>query len=153
MNKINYKLLIFNIILPLIIGGIGTLLGNPSSYSIINKPSFSPPAILFPIVWTILYILMGISAYMISVSDDSDKKKAYIIYLIQLVVNGLWSLFFFRFKWYLFSFFWILLLISLVIIMIDRFYKINKVSGYLQLPYLAWLIFASILNLSIYLLN
>jgi len=153
MNKINYKLLILNIIIPLIIGGIGTLLGNPSNYSIINKPSFSPPAFIFPIVWTILYILMGISAYMIMISDNKDKNKAYGIYLVQLIVNGLWSLFFFRFKWYLFSFLWIILLISLVIIMIDKFYKINKIAGYLQLPYLLWLIFASILNLSIYLLN
>ena len=153
MKKINYKLLILNIILPLAIGGIGSLLGNPNNFDLINKPEFTPPAIVFPIVWTILFILMGISAYIISTSDDRDKKKAYIIYIAQLIVNGLWPLFFFRLGWYLFSFIWILLLITLVIIMIDKFYKINKTSGYLQLPYLAWLIFASILNLSIYLLN
>jgi len=153
MNKINYKLLILNIIFPLIIGGIGTLLGNPSTYNIINKPPFSPPAILFPIVWTILYILMGISAYIVISSNNPEKRKAYIIYILQLIVNGLWSFFFFRLKWYLFAFFWIILLIVLVILMIDRFYKINKLSAYLQLPYLAWLIFASVLNLSIYLLN
>jgi len=153
MKKINYKLLIFNILLPLFIGVIGFLLGNPNSFDMINKPSFTPPSILFPIVWTILYILMGISAYIIIISNDSDKRKAYVIYILQLIVNGLWTLFFFRLGWYLFSFIWILLLITLVIIMIDRFYKINKVSGYLQLPYLLWLIFASILNFAVYLLN
>ena len=153
MRKINYKSLILNIILPLAIGIIGSLLGSPNNFDIINKPSFSPPAIVFPIVWTILYTLMGISAYIIINSDDPDKKSAYLVYLIQLIVNGLWSLFFFRFGWYLFSFFWIILLIALVIIMIDKFRKINKTAGYLQIPYLIWLIFASILNLAIYLLN
>lgn len=153
MNKINYKLLIINILIPLAIGLIGNFLGNPNTYSIINKPAFSPPAIIFPIVWTILYILMGISSYIIMISNDNNKNKAYLIYIIQLIVNGLWSLFFFRFKLYLFSFFWIILLISLVVIMIYKFYKINKLSAYLQIPYLIWLIFASILNLSIYILN
>lgn len=153
MKKINYKLLILNILLPLLVGGIGSLLGNPSNFNMINKPAFSPPATVFPIVWSVLYTLMGISAYIVISSNDSNKKQAYIIYILQLIVNGLWSLYFFRFNWYLFSFFWIILLIVLVIIMIDRFYKINKSAGYLQLPYLLWLIFASVLNLSIYLLN
>ena len=153
MKKKSYKLLIINIIIPILVGVIGSILGNPSSFETINKPSFSPPAIVFPIVWTILYTLMGISAYIIITSDNSNKKEAYVIYILQLFVNGLWSLFFFRFGWYLFSFFWIILLIVLVIIMIDRFYKINKIAGYLQIPYLIWLIFASVLNLSIYLLN
>lgn len=153
MKKINYKLLIINIIIPLLVGIIGSILGNPNNFEMINKPEFSPPAIIFPIVWTILYVLMGISAYIVISNDDTNKKQAYIIYILQLIVNGLWSLFFFRFGWYLFSFFWIILLIILVIIMIDSFYKINKTAGYLQIPYLIWLIFASILNLSIYLLN
>lgn len=153
MKKINYKLLIINILIPLLVGIIGSILGNPNSFEMINKPSFSPPAIVFPIVWTVLYILMGISAYIVISSDDTNKKQAYIIYILQLIVNGLWSLFFFRFGWYLFSFFWIIFLIVLVIIMIDSFYKINKTAAYLQIPYLIWLIFASVLNLSIYLLN
>ena len=153
MKKINYKLLIFNILLPLTIGFIGSLLGGFNNFELINKPSFAPPGFLFPIVWTIIYILMGISAYIISISNDDNKKKAYTIYLIQLIVNGLWTLFFFRLKWYLFSFIWILLLIGLVITMIDNFKPISKLSAYLQIPYLLWLIFASILNISIYLLN
>ena len=153
MKKINYKLLIFNILLPLIIGFIGSILGGFNNFDLINKPTFTPPGIVFPIVWTILYILMGISAYIISISNNDNKKKAYIIYLIQLIVNCLWPLFFFRLNYYLFSFIWILLLIGLVIAMIDNFKQINKLSAYLQIPYLLWLIFASILNLSIYLLN
>ena len=92
--------------------------------------------------------------FKLEVYDFNDnKKKAYIIYLIQLIVNCLWPLFFFRLNYYLFSFIWILLLIGLVIAMIDNFKQINKLSAYLQIPYLLWLIFASVLNLSIYLLN
>ncbi len=156
LKKINYKMLIFYILFALLFGGIGAILGgNFSDLAEINKPAFAPPAILFPIVWSILYILMGVSSYLVceSYESDDDKKSAGIIYIIQLIVNALWTLFFFRLKWYLFSFIWIILLIVLVIIMIIKFYNINKVAGYLQIPYLLWISFASILNFAIYLLN
>ena len=141
------KNLIKNILIPVIMGGIIGLIINPfMNYQDLNKPPFSPPGITFPIVWTILYIIMGYSFY----KQDQQNNT---IYYTQLIVNGLWSIFFFVFKWYLFSSLWILLLIVLVIIMIKRFYKINKFSGLINLPYLIWLIFATYLSFAIYLLN
>ena len=126
-----------------------------NDFATINKPWFSPPAIVFPIAWTALYILMGISTYLVceNKTDKKFKKRACFIYLAQLLVNVLWTPLFFRFKLYLLSFFWILLLIILVGIMIIKFYKIKPLAGYLQIPYILWLMFASILNFSIYLLN
>ena len=141
------KKLIKNILIPVIMGGIIGLIISPfMNYQDLNRPPLSPPGIAFPIVWTILYIIMGYSFY----KQDEQNNT---IYYTQLIVNGLWSIFFFVFKWYLFSSLWILLLIVLVIIMIKRFYKINKFSGLINLPYLIWLIFATYLSFAIYLLN
>lgn len=131
---------------------LGSLLGgNTEIYSNINTPSFAPPSLLFPIVWTILYILMGISSYWISNKPNNDL--ALTIYYIQLIINSLWSFFFFRLNWFLFSFIWIILLILFVIYMIYLFYKLDKKAALIQIPYLLWLIFATILNFSIYYLN
>ncbi len=142
-----------SILIPVILGGIvGFVISGFMDYSSLIKPSFAPPAILFPIVWTILYVLMGIS-YGILKSNSLTNEKIDNIYYWQLFVNLLWPIFFFVFDWRLFSFIWILLLIVLVILMIKEFYAKNKVAGLLQIPYLLWLIFASVLNLSIYLLN
>ena len=141
------KNLIKNILIPVIMGGIIGLIINPfMNYQDLNKPPLSPPGITFPIVWTILYIIMGYSFY-----KQNEQNKT--IYYTQLVVNGLWSIFFFVFKWYLFSFIWIILLIILVIIMIKEFYKVNKLSGLINIPYLIWLIFAAYLSFGIYILN
>ena len=96
---------------------------------------------------------MGITSYIISESNSYDRDEALIVYIVQLVVNLLWSFLFFTFKWYFFSFLWILLLIALVLLMIRKFYRISKISGYLNIPYLLWLIFAAVLNLSIFFLN
>lgn len=152
---IKLKPLIVCIAIPLILGFLGNLLGDSSMFNVINKPAFAPPKIVFPIVWTILYILMGISSYLIYTSNASKnaKKQSLTIYAIQLILNSLWSLFFFNFQWYLFSFWWIVLISIFVIIMIYNFYRIKPIAGYLQIPYLLWLIFAGILNYSIYLLN
>ena len=155
-KKTDIKSLVLNIAFALVAGGIGALLGGKmNDFTTINKPWFSPPAIVFPIAWTALYILMGISTYLIckNKTDKKFKKRACFIYLAQLLVNVLWTPLFFRFKLYLLSFFWILLLILLVGIMTIKFYKIKPIAGYLQIPYILWLIFASILNFSIYLLN
>ena len=136
--------------------GLGALLGGSmDDFETVNKPSFSPPGFLFPIVWTILYILMGISSYLVCV-NKTDKKfvdRACVIYVLQLIVNVLWTPIFFRFKLYFVAFLWILLLIALVVFMIIKFYKIKPLAGLLQVPYLLWLIFASILNFSIFMLN
>ena len=141
------KNLIKSILIPVILGGIIGLIINPfMNYQSLNKPPLSPPGLTFPIVWTILYIIMGYSFY-----KQFNQNKS--IYYTQLIFNLLWSIFFFVFKWYLFSFLWIIFLIILVIIMIKKFYKENKLSGLLNIPYLIWLLFASYLSLGIYLLN
>lgn len=142
-----------SILIPVIIGAlIGLIISKFIDYNNLIKPILSPPNILFPIVWTILYILMGIS-YAILKSNSQVDSKINFIYYFQLFVNALWSIFFFSLKWRLFSFIWILLLDVLVIIMIIKFYNKNKTSGLLQIPYLLWILFASYLNLGVYLLN
>lgn len=152
--KINYKRLLLSILVPLFLGSfVGFLTAPFNNYASLNQPSFAPSAILFPIIWTILYILMGVSCYLIVKSDSVEKYEALLIYGVQLIVNLFWSIWFFVFQFYLFSFFWILLLIGLVVVMIKKFHDISKIGAYLQIPYLLWLVFASILNLFIYFLN
>lgn len=147
MNK--FKLFI-DILIPVAIGGIVGFIINPYiDYNSLVQPPLSPPSIVFPIVWTILYVLMGISYYLLK----NPSKKEKIIYFVQLGVNALWSVFFFIGKFYLFSFIWIVLLDVLVIFMIGIFYHNNKASAYLQIPYLIWILFATYLNLGIYILN
>ena len=147
----NLKKLFIYILIPL---GLGTLVGLVTSGNTdYIQPSFAPPAIVFPIVWSILYTLMGISSYIISESNSPRKEKALTVYWIQLAFNLLWSFVFFIFNLKTLAFIWILALIVLVILMIKEFLSINKTAGYLQIPYLLWLVFASILNLSIVLLN
>ncbi len=151
MEKI--KIYAKSIIIPIVLGGIvGLITSKAMNYSMLNKPSLSPPGLIFPIVWTILYILMGISYGILDSREyiDFDIKS---IYFAQLIVNLLWPILFFVFKWRLFAFIWILLLISLVINMIIKFYQKDRVSGLLQIPYLIWLVFAGYLNLFIYFLN
>ena len=140
-------------LLPIIGGAIGGLITSGyMDYNDIVKPPLSPPGIVFPIVWTILYILMGIS-YFIATKDNNDSKELDQIYLLQLLVNFLWPIIFFVLKMYFTAFLWIILLIILVIVMIKELLKENKVSSYLQIPYLIWLLFATYLNLGITLLN
>ena len=122
-------------------------------YRDLNKPALSPPGQLFPIVWTMLYILMGISIYIIMQSKRKLKKNARLIYYIQLVTNALWTPIFFGFKEYFLAFLWILMLIVFVITMILTFYKISKKAAYIQIPYLLWLLFASYLNFGVFVLN
>lgn len=137
--------------------GVGVLsflftMGNMDIYSEINT-MIEPPKILFPIVWTILYILMGISSYKIYKSYSDHKKDALLIYACQLIVNFFWSIIFFNFRNFLLAFIWIIALDILVILMIYYFYKINKKAGLLQIPYLLWLGFATFLTYQIYVLN
>lgn len=148
----NYKKLFISILIPVLLGSIIGLIINNDSYDIIIKPVLSPPDWLFPVVWTILYVLMGISSYLIY-RDDGIASEAFGVYKLQLFVNLMWSIIFFVFKFYLVSFVWILILDALVIYMIIKFYKINKMASYLQIPYLLWILFASYLTLGVYLLN
>ena len=149
----NFKIYLKAILIPVIVGAIiGFITSNFIDYNSLIQPPFAPPSILFPIVWTILYILMGVS-YGILDSNLLVDSSINSIYYLQLFVNALWSVFFFILKWRFFAFLWILLLLSLVIIMIVRFYNKNKVAGLLQIPYLLWVTFATYLNFTIYLLN
>lgn len=150
--KRNIKLLIICIILTFFIGNLFAIFISTSSYNSLNK-LINVPSYIFPIVWSVLYLLMAISLYIILNSNNKIKYQAIKIYFIQFFVNSLWTLLFFKFNLYLFSFIWILLLIILVLIMIIKFYKIKKIAGILNIFYLLWLIFASILNLGIVLLN
>lgn len=148
-----FKIFVKSILVPLIVGGVvGLIISKSIDYNSLVKPVLAPPSILFPIMWTILYILMGIS-YGILKSKNLNDANVKKIYYLQLFVNSLWSIFFFTLKWRLFAFIWILLLDFLVLLMIIRFYKKDRASGLLQIPYLTWALFASYLNLAIYLLN
>ena len=142
-----------DILLPLLVGSfVGLLSSSSIAYNTLIKSSFAPPAILFPIVWTILYTLMGIS-YGILDSNNQINYKISNIYYWQLIVNAFWPFFFFILEWRFFAFLWIILLLLLVISMTLRFYSKDKIAGLLQIPYIIWVGFASILNYSIYILN
>ncbi|MDO4301123.1 MAG: TspO/MBR family protein [Clostridia bacterium] len=155
MNKLqNKSALIISILIPIAIGFLSALIsGNMSAYSDLNKPPLSPPGFIFPIIWTILYILMGISSYFIYISENKNKNKALKIYAIQLFFNFFWSIIFFGLSQYLLAFLWLIALIFIIIIMIYQFYQINPLLAYLQIPYLLWCIFAAYLNLMIYIMN
>ncbi len=148
-----FKTYTISILIPLILGGIvGLIISGSMDYNSLQKPFLSPPGFLFPIVWTILYILMGVSYGILQTNSHVDGKIN-IIYYSQLLVNLLWPIAFFVLKWRLFAFIWIVLLAILVFIMIVKFYKKDKLAGLLQVPYLLWTLFASYLNLFVYILN
>ena len=175
--KKNLKIIAISILIPIAVGSIAGLLtmGGMEQFQNLKKPSLAPPAWLFPVVWTILYLLMGISSYMIYTSKCNGNRKeeksiilqkirknncslvqksnALQIYGYQLVVNFLWPVFFFNFGWYGFSYLWLILLWILVAKMIWEFDKISQTAALLNLPYLLWLGIAGYLNLSVWLLN
>ena len=146
--------LIIAILIPIAVGTLSSLFsGNMQIYSRINKPALSPPGIVFPIVWTILYILMGISSYIIYESNDPNKESALRTYALQLFFNFFWSIIFFRFNLYFTALVWLVVLIILIIRMIRQFYHIKPIAAYLQIPYLLWCLFAAYLNFMIFRLN
>lgn len=150
----NKSALIISILIPLAIGSISALLsGNMSSYSMLVKPALSPPGFVFPIVWTILYILMGISSYIVYSSNSPNKSKALLLYSVQLFFNFCWSIIFFRMELYFFALIWIIALVLIIIIMIKQFHIVSPRAAYLQIPYLIWCIFAVYLNFAIFILN
>lgn len=136
------------------IGGIATASSVKTWYLTLNKPVFNPPNYLFGPVWTLLYILMGISLYIISkVTETAKRNKAFIIFGIQLTLNLLWSFLFFKWQLVHIAFIEIIAMWISIIIMIIYFNRINKTAGYLQIPYLLWVSFASVLNGAIWFLN
>lgn len=149
--------LLLCILAMLLIGGLAGAATSTSIsgwYTTINKPSFNPPNYLFGPVWTTLYILMGISLYLILQSDGNElRKKAITIFSIQLFLNFWWSFIFFNLQMLGLAFVEIILMWIGILTMILFFYKINKTAALLQIPYLMWVSFASILNGSIWYLN
>ena len=146
------------IIIPLAIGGFSAFLtrNNMNLYEEINSPPLSPPGFLFPVVWTILYVLMGVSSAFIWQSREEDKATAdrgLLFYGASLFFNFAWSLIFFNFRAYLFSFLWLLVMLTLIILTVISYKKAVPLAAYLQLPYILWTAFAGYLNFGVWLLN
>ncbi|WP_312615181.1 TspO/MBR family protein [Oscillibacter sp.] len=155
MKKKPWKIYAFFILLNL---AASALVGRATSgamaaYESVSKSPLTPPSFVFPIVWTILYTLMGISAAIIYQSDSPNKNRALTLYFIQLLVNFIWSFLFFNLQMYGLSFFWLLFLLALVAAMIFAFFPINRTAALLQIPYLIWVSFAGYLAYSIWKLN
>ncbi len=149
---------VISVAIALAVGGLSALLtkNNMNVYSGLNQPALAPPAFLFPIVWSILFVLMGISSAIVYLKRDDNRDEvnsALVIYALQLIVNFFWSIIFFNMQAYLFAFIWLLVLIVLIVMMMLQFGKISPVAAYLQIPYLLWVVFAGYLNIMIYILN
>ncbi len=155
--KIDVNKLVKSIAIPLIAGGASAFLTRNSmeTFEALNQPPLSPPGWLFPIVWTILYILMGISLYLILQSDADDEtvKSAQKIFYFQLALNFLWPLIFFNMGWFKFAFAELVVLWLAVLAMIKQFFATSNWAAYLNIPYLIWLTFAAYLNLGVWWLN
>ncbi len=156
MKKI--KPYIISILIALGVGGLSALStrNNMDLYSEIIRPPLSPPSILFPIVWTVLFILMGISAALIYTNETApeyQKKSALYTYALSLIVNFFWSIIFFNLRSFLFAFIWLILLLYLIIKTIVKYKKIDPIAAYLQIPYALWVTFAGYLTLAIFILN
>ena len=147
---IKLKPLAVSLFIALGTGGFSALLTQAAMerYRELEQPPLSPPGWVFPVVWTILYFLMGIAAYRVYISGNDDTKQALLIYGAQLLVNALWPLLFFRLDAYFFSFIWLLLLFDLVLLTARCFSMIDQIAGKLLIPYLIWLVFAGYLNLA-----
>ncbi|MBR5507926.1 MAG: tryptophan-rich sensory protein [Clostridia bacterium] len=157
MNMKKYKPYIISVLIALGVGGLSALLtmGSSSFYETINQPPLSPPSWLFPVVWSILFALMGISSAKVytEIKENNIKSNALTVYGINLGMNFLWSIIFFNVRAFLFAFVWLILLVGVIIKMITEFRKISLWAGNLQIPYLLWCIFALYLNFGIYVLN
>lgn len=159
VKRIKLKPLIISLLIPLILGGaVGIFLlvtGSTDIYNEFFKPPFSPPAWVFPVVWSVLYLLMGISSYLIMTADMSKGRREDALwqYFIQLGVNLVWPILFFSFDLRLGAFIWIIVLLTAVIKMFVDFWLISKPAALLQIPYIIWVLFATYLNGAIFLLN
>ena len=155
INMIKLKSLIISLVVSLGVGFLASLATRESMgvYQYINLPPFAPPSSVFPIVWTILYVLMGISSYMVYETDSKYKSSALTLYAVQLVVNFIWPLLFFNGKMFSAAFICLIILWLLVIFMIIQFYKVKPWAAWLQIPYLLWLTFAAFLNWNVFILN
>lgn len=154
--RIDYKKLLASFLiafLPGIVGSVFTFSKITTWYATINKPFFIPPNFIFGPVWTILYITLGISLYLAWSKIGNLKNKFIILFFVQLVLNALWTILFFGLNYLLLSYVEILLLIVFVVINMITFYKYSKLSSLIMIPYLLWISFASVLTLSVFILN
>jgi translocator protein len=157
MKPILIGKLIASLLLPLAIGGIAGMFTSeaiPGWYASLNQPSFNPPNWVFGPVWTTLYIIMGISLFLIwKLPASKERNLAILIFWVQLVLNFCWSFFFFYFKMIGLALVDIILLWIMIVLMMVRFYKIKPLAAYINIPYLLWVTFASVLNIAYYILN
>ena len=156
LNKSKIKPYAVSILLTLAVGGLSGFLTSMGmdSFDALTKPPLTPPSFLFPIVWTVLFILMGVGAARIFMTEPTAaRNRALIVYVVQLAVNFFWSIIFFNLQAYGFAFFWLILLWVLILTMIYLFCKVDKPAALIQIPYAIWVTFAGYLNLMIWLLN
>lgn len=155
--KIKIKPLVVALILPLVTGGLASLLsrGRMDLFGTVEKPPLSPPAWLFPVAWTILYVLIGVASYRVFTARaaSAEKNRALLFYGIQLTFNFFWTLIFFNLGAYWFAFVWLAALLALIVVTTVKFRRIDRPAAYLMLPYIVWVIFAGYLNFGIALLN
>lgn len=151
MKKSSWNQLLLFLLFPLAVGALASLLtvSAMESFSQLPKPRFSPPAWLFPVVWTLLYLLMGFSSYLVLNSEQSTARARHL-YLLQLVFNFFWPILFFRLQLYFPAFIWLVLLWLLIYAATEEFYQIKKEGAYLLLPYLLWVTFAGYLNFAVW---
>lgn len=147
--------MIICITIPLLVGAISSFLTKDAmiSFNSMNKPPLAPPAWLFPVAWTILYILMGIASFIMFESADESRYIGLVIYVIQLTMNFVWSLIFFRLDAYVFAAVWLALMIIMIIVLIANTSKYSTAAMIMLIPYLAWCCFAMYLNVGIAMIN
>lgn len=155
--KIRWKPLLISLAIPLVVGGLSAFLTRNAmeEFSQLRQPPLSPPAWVFPLVWTALFALMGLASYLVYTSRGrrGEKRSALWAYAAQLLTNFVWPLLFFNGRMWLMAFFWLILLWAMVLGTLLLFYRLRPLAGLLLLPYLAWVSFAGYLNFGIYLLN
>ena len=153
--KAHWKAFIAALAIPLAAGGFSAWLsGDMGSFDTLQKPPLSPPAIVFPIVWAVLYALMGVSAARIWMAPPSgDRRLGLRLFAGQLAFNFFWSIIFFDLQWFGFALVWLVALWALIAAMVLVFYRVELLAARLQLPYLVWVAFAGYLNAGVWLLN
>lgn len=152
-RKTGYYILF--ILIPLAVGGIGGFFTNMAMdrFKMLEKPFFQPPDIVFPIVWTILYVLMGVGMTRVWLSGSAVRRDALNLFSVQLTANFIWTLLFFTMELHFSAFIWLVMLTAIVSVMTKLFFDADSLAGKLQLPYIAWCIFALALNFAIWYLN
>lgn len=154
IQNIHWKNLITAVAIPLAVGGLSAWVTGKGmqAFEAVAKPPLTPPMWVFPVVWSILFILMGIVSYLV-VMQKGEDTKALTLYAVQLIFNFFWSVWFFNLGWYLFAFLWLVVLWLLILATMRAFGKISKPAAWLLLPYLIWVGFAGYLNLGVWWLN